>query len=79
MYLNGPDLRSVSRGHVIPQGDVSPDPLPSWPISGVGPGQRVYPLPSQVGPMAGGGPPLSVSASLSHRGKRYPDNVGIQV
>ena len=28
MYLNGPDLRSVSRGHVIPQGDVSPDPLP---------------------------------------------------
>ena len=35
----------------------------SWPISGVGPGQRVYPLPSQVGPLAGGGPPPSAPPS----------------
>ena len=57
MYLNGPSPVSVTCAHVIPQGDVSLDPLPNWPISGVGPGQRVYPLPSQVGPLAGGGPP----------------------
>ena len=71
MYLNGPDLRSVSRGHVIPQGDVSPDPLPSWPISGVGPGQRVYPLPSQVGPLAGGGPPPSLRLSVSTKADNW--------
>ena len=61
MYLNGPSPFSVTWGHVIPQVTCHRTLCLSWPISGVGPGQRVYPMPSQVGPLAGGGPPLCLT------------------